>query len=399
MRPRYLDLLTRNIDRDTVRILTGVRRAGKSSVLRLYRDHLRASGVSESEIITVNFEDMRNRHLRDAQTFHEYVVKAYDDGARFLHVDEIQELDTWAQVINSLRVATDLEICVTGSNASMFSDEAATYIAGRYVTIEVWPLSLAEFRTFKGLDDEPVDESYSAWITAGGFPRVVLTQDGDLHAGMVRDIFDSIFARDIVLRGQIRDAAAFLRVARFVFASIGSPINAHKIHTRLKANGIKLSAPTVENYLRLMEQANLIFPVRRQDTRGGQWLQGGAKYYGVDLSLRDALLGTGSAGEGHDLENQIYIELRRRGYRVVVGANGGKEIDFVAAGEGRTHFIQVAFSAMDEGTRARELAAFDGLAAGASCILITLDRIFYSTGHVRRINGADFLAGLVDLPH
>lgn len=397
-RPQYLDELAAVEGNDLVRLISGVRRSGKSTLLELYRGRLQANGVSEDRILTINFEDMANDHLRDAQAFHAYVTEAMQRGVTHLHVDEVQELDQWARVINSLRSAGALEICVTGSNASMFVGEGLTYLAGRYVTIEVFPLSLAEFRVFTDAPEgEAAEVSYQRWMETGGFARSVLASTPQLSRQINRDLFDSIFTRDIALRGQVRDTAVFLCVAAFVLDNAGSPLSANRIANTLKSDGVKVSTDTVDRYLSLMVDAHLIYPCHRYDTRGRGWLKSTPKYYWVDAGLRDALTGRRASNTGHDLENQVYLELLRQRYEVFTGVNAGGEIDFLARRGDRTVFVQTALTAMDEAVLQRELSSFEGLPAGARCVLLTGDRIRLDTGFVEQVNAFDFLARSVEL--
>ncbi|MCP1386916.1 ATP-binding protein [Corynebacterium sp. TA-R-1] len=376
-----------------MRLITGVRRSGKSTLLQLYRKHLVDRGVDPAAILTINFEDLAFDPLRDAHVFHEHVRDAVTGGVTHLHVDEVQELDQWARVINSLRASQDLEICVTGSNASMFAGEGLTYLAGRYVSIEVFPLSLEEYRHFTATPEtEHVETSYQQWMVTGGFARSVLAPSPELTRQLNRDLFDSIFTRDIALRGDVRDTAVFLKVASFVLDNAGSPLSANKIANTLKSTGTPVSTDTVDRYLKLMADAHLIYPCHRYDTRGRGWLKSTPKYYWVDAGLRDALTGRRNSNTGHDLENQVYLELLRQRYEVFTGVGSGGEIDFFARRDDTELFIQVALTALDERVLERELSSFRGLPPGARCVLLTGDRLPLATGHVEQINAFDFLA-------
>lgn len=392
-RPQYLDELTTVRGNDLVRLISGVRRCGKSTLLRLYREYLLAQGVAPDAILTINFEDLAFDPLRDAAAFHAHVRDAVERGVTHLHVDEVQELDQWARVINSLRTSGDLEICVTGSNASMFAGEGLTYLAGRYTTIEVFPLSLAEFRQFTDTPaEESVEVSYRRWMDTGGFARSVLEPSPELTRQLNRDLFDSIFTRDIAIRGGVRDTAVFLKVASFVMDNAGSPLSANRIANTLTSNGNKVSTDTVDRYLALMVDAHLIYPCHRYDTRGRGWLKSSPKYYWVDAGLRDALTGRRSSNTGHDLENQVYLELLRQRFEVFTGVGPGGEIDFLARKGERTIFVQTALTALDEHVLSRELSSFAGLPPGARCVLLTGDRLPLATGEVEQINAFDFLA-------
>lgn len=397
-RNRYLDQLISWDDEpaldDVVRILSGVRRCGKSSLLSLYKQHLGAD-----KVLSINFEDLANAPLRDAERFHQFVLgEIAEQGFTHLHVDEVQEIHDWARVINSLRVSPaskGLKITVTGSNASMFSGEGLTYLAGRYIELKVFPLSLAEFRQFTPLvnaDAMPSEQAYAEWMK-GTLPATVQVGDEATQRTLNNAVFDSIFTRDIAMRGSIQDPEVFLKVARFVFDNVGSPLSVNKIANGLSSQGTKTSNHTIEKYLRLLVDAHMFYHCSRYDVRGKQYLRSGGKYYFVDPGLRDALLGRRSSNTGHDLENMVYIELLRRGYQVFSAQSAAREIDFLAEKENEKHFIQVALTALDPITLGRELRAFEGLSPGARCTLITFDRLPLATGEVKHIHAGDFLDG------
>lgn len=401
VRDYYLALLQKITDPGLVRVVTGVRRCGKSALLELYREELVGRGIPSSQILAINFEDATHEPLRDPKTFLDYVTqKKIRDNLRYLHIDEVQELKDWSRVINSLRLPEDLEICVTGSNASMFSGESTTYLAGRYLEIPMFPLSLTEFRQFRAQDGHPensLDACYRDWTRIGGFPASVLTTDPNIVSQLNASLFDSIFTRDISLRGQIRDPQTLLRVARFVFDTVGSPVSPNRIVGHLKAQGYSISPETVDRYLALMEEAHLIYHCQRYDTQGRHWLSTNGKYYFVDTALRGALLGTRNFNRGADLENQVFLELRRRGYQVATGAvslSGSRgEIDFIATKGNQNWYIQVSYLTESAETLSRELRPFAGVPVGANCILMTMDRAVPETGEIRWIDVLEFLNG------
>lgn len=389
-RDTYLSTLNRITDRDLVRIITGVRRCGKSTLLELYREQLVRSGVPPRDILAINFEDAANDHLRDPGAFLEHV---HASGASYLHVDEVQELDDWARTINSLRVNPGMEICVTGSNASMFAGEAVTYLAGRYIEIPMLPLSLAEYRSFTG-DQRAPELSYRDWLRTGGFPAAVLARDEDIAYQLNASLFDTIFTRDIALRGQIRDPEVFLRVARYVFDNSGSPLSTSRIRNHLRSQGYSTSPEAVDRYLALMQDAHLLYHCPRYDTQGKQWLKTNGKFYFVDPGLRNALLGSRELNVGHDVENMVYLELRRRGFRLSTAHRTSSEIDFLATRGAETVHVQVALSAAEEQTLARELKPLRDL---PNAYLLTGDRFPPPTGAVQWLDVFDFLAG-AELP-
>ncbi|PFG27295.1 ATP-binding protein [Corynebacterium renale] len=392
-RKRYLDELTTHVDADIVRIITGVRRCGKSSLLEMYRRHLLAHGATHEQIVSINFEDFANDTLRDPHTFHDYVKQRVAEGATYLHVDEVQELSEWPRVINSLRTTTDLEIIVTGSNASIFASKDATYMAGRYLQLDMFPLSLAEFRDFTGTAGS-LAESYVELLKNGSLPGVVTLSDDRLTRQFNSAVFDSIFTRDITIAGDVRDTEIFLRIARYIFDNAGSPVAVSKIAGTLTSSGHKVNHGTVDRYLSLMRNAHLIYPCYRYDIRGREWLRTNPKFYWVDPGLRNALLGSSfTSNRGHDLENMVYLELLRRGWEVSTGKTATGEIDFVAQQGEDTRYIQVALHTMDDATLSREVNAFNGLPAGARCYLITTDTVPPSVEHIEHVDAFAFLAG------
>ncbi|MDO5032285.1 ATP-binding protein [Corynebacterium sp.] len=371
---------------DAIRVITGVRRCGKSSLLRLYEDSL-----DGAHVLSLNFELLSTQSLRESSAFHAVVMQAYrEEGITHLLIDEVQELEDWARTVNSLRAETDLRILVTGSNASMFAGEGMTYLAGRYVELEVLPLSLAEFQRFRG-EELPAESAYAQWMK-GTLPAAALATESS-HPQLNNAVFDSIFTRDIAMRGAIQEPAVFLRVARFVFDNAGSPLSVNRIAGTLTSAGFKTSNHTIERYLQLMVDAHMFYACRPYDLRGREHLRSRGKFYFVDPGLRDALLGERTSNSGHDLENMVYLELRRRGYAVSVARSGNQEIDFMATKEQHTTYIQVALSALDEDTLKRELSAFAGAPTGARCVLITFDRLPLNTGAVEHLNAGDFLLG------
>lgn len=371
-----------------VRVISGVRRSGKSSLLELYKQH-----VGSEKVVSVNFEDFSTLGLREAQRFHEEMTaRIAATGATHLHVDEVQELDDWSQVINSLRLHENLTITVTGSNASMFVGEGLTYLAGRYIQLEMFPLSLHEYSSFAPEAPSQPSARYAEWMR-GTLPAAAQAGSPKIRREINNAIFDSIFARDIALRGAIKDPDIFMRVARFVFDNVGSQLSAHKIANYLTSAGAKTTQPTVERYLGLLVDAHMLYRCGRFDVRGKAHLKGGAKYYFVDPGLRDVLLGANSSNAGHDLENMVYLELLRRGFSVAVGNTPQGEVDFVVTRDKERYYVQVALTALDDKTLHRELSSFRGLPAGSHCILLTFDAMPLNTGEVVHLHAADFLDG------
>lgn len=278
----------------------------------------------------------------------------------------------------------------------MFAGEESTYLAGRYVSVPVFPLSLAEFCQFTSVeasDPRAVEGAYQLWLREGSFPAVALAPNEALKQALLDGIYESVFTRDIILRGRIRNEAAFVRVASFVLENIGNLTSASAIERALKSGGHRVGAETVDSYLRLMQSAHLLYRCDRFDIRGKERLRTNGKYYVVDPGLRNRVIGFRQSNHGHVTENMVYLELVRRGYEVSVGTLPGCEIDFVARREGALHYIQVSETVADPAVLQRELAPFAKLRDAHPRVLITKDRSDYGQEGVRHMNLFDFLLG------
>lgn len=393
----YMDKLEEMRAPDLVKAIVGVRRCGKSTLMKQLRNDLVESGVSPASIIYIDFELPSNGELADPQAFIAYVTeRASREEHTYLFVDEVQELDHWESTINGLRAELGLDIYVTGSNARMFAGEDMTYLSGRYVSLHVLPLSLAELCQFVGIDvseRRASEEAYDFLVREGGFPAVALAPTDALKHAILDGIYDSVFTRDILLRGKIRNEAAFARVASFVLDNIGNQTSASAISKALKSGGHAVSAETVDSYLSLMQKAHLIYRCDRYDIRGKERLRTNGKYYVVDPGLRNRVIGLRASNHGHLTENMVFLELVRRGYDVSVGTLPNSEIDFVAQDGGTRFYIQVSETVLDPATLKRELAPFAKLPDGYPRVLITKDRIDYGQDGVRHMNVYDFLLG------
>ena len=396
-RPEYESRLINSQNEEVVKILTGVRRSGKSSLLRLLGKHLISGGLPEKNIIEINFEYPRFVELQNPANFYLYVKERLpESGPAFLFVDEVQELDEWAKTINGIRAEFNIDIYATGSNSRMFAGEHLTYLSGRYIPIEVYPLSFLEFFRFKGADpsDFSIHEAlYNEYSSRGSFPAVVLAENADFAQALLGGLYDSIYSRDILLRGKIRNETAFRRVANYVFDNIGNPTSSNSIANTLKNAGHAITSDTVDSYLTLMGGAFLVYPCARYDLRGKELLKTNGKYYVVDSGLRNRVLGFRTSNHGHLSENMVFLELKRRGFDVNVGILGAAELDFVAQSQGARFYIQVSETALDPKVLNREIAPFSKLTDGYPRILITKDRVDYSTEGIRHINFYDFLLG------
>ena len=392
----YLNQIIAAKDTDFIKIITGIRRCGKSTLLKLFKEYLLQSGIEEKRIIEINYEKFQFDKLRDGKELHEYIEEKLEGQTQkcYLLLDEVQEIDNWPKVINSIRVSFDVDVYVTGSNSRVFAGEQLTYISGRYIEIKVYPLSFAEFMQFKGFEYENRAKALQEYMRIGSFPAVALTDNDALADAVIAGLFDSIFSRDILLRGKIRDEGAFYKVAKFVLDNIGNNISANVIANTLKSQGHKISVDTVDNYLTLMCNAFLLYQCERYNLRGKERLRTNGKYYVTDLGLRNHLLGYRRSDLGHAVENIVFFELKRRGYEVTTGKYDDLEIDFVGTKKDEKIYVQVSLTAIDENTLQREIKPFSLLDDKYPKILITTDEFDLSNEFFDHVNLYDFLLQL-----
>lgn len=391
-RSRYTDKLVQYKDNDFVKVITGVRRSGKSSLLVLFKEYLIDQKIEERQIIEINYEKYLYDDLKNEKSIHDYIKgKVKDSNRIYLLIDEVQELSDWAKVINSLRVSFNADIYVTGSNSRMFSGEHLTYLSGRYIEIKVLPLSFKEFLEFKSYTEQNVEEHFNEYLLIGSFPAVSLANGQELVEAILSGLFDSIFTRDIILRGKIRDEGAFYKVAKFVFENIGNSTSANAIKNTMISHGHKITSDTVDNYLQLMCDAHMLYQCERYDIRGKERLKTNGKYYVVDTGLRNRLIGYRNGNLGHVIENIVYLQLLRLGYEVTVGKNMSSEVDFIAVKGVKRLYFQVSLTALDDSTYVREMNALLKINDQYPKYLITMDKIDLSKDGIIHINLYNFL--------
>ena len=398
IRKSYLDKLIQYRDNDFIKVITGVRRSGKSSLLTLFKDYLLNQSVEEKQIVEINYEKFQFDDLKEGYRLHEYLNGKVVGGKRmYFLIDEVQEISEWAKVINSIRVNFNADIYVTGSNSRMFSGEHLTYLSGRYIEIKVLPLSFKEFLDFKGYEEQMAEDHFNEYLRIGSFPAVSLAGQEELIAAILSGLFDSIFTRDIILRGNIRDEGSFYKVAKFVFENIGNSTSANAIKNTLLSNGHKITSDTVDNYLQLMCDAHMIYQCERYDIRGKERLKTNGKYYVVDTGLRNKLIGYRQGNMGHVIENIVYLQLLRLGYEVNVGKNMSYEVDFIAIKGMHRLYFQVSLSALDEMTYEREMNSLLKINDQFPKYLITMDKIDLSKDGIVHVNLFDFLLEKTDV--
>lgn len=371
-RPMYLSKLIAQKDKDLVKVVTGIRRCGKSVLLMdLFAGWLEDQGIGGDRIIKVDLELKDNESLRDADALYEHVCKRIGrNGPYYVMIDEVQLAEGFVDVVNSLN-KKGCDVYVTGSNSTMLSSEIESAFRGRNVEIRIWPLSFAEYHRWTQGD---VRKDYNDYMLYGGMPYVTSYETREGKSGYLKMLEGTVATRDIVERHNIRNVAAFEAVYDFLCSNIGSIVSANSIAKALRGSGFSsITADTVGQYLSYLTEAFLFDKVVRFDVKGKAYLKTLNKYYIADLGLRNAHMNYRQVEVTHALENIVYLELVRRGLAVDVGKNREKEIDFVAVGDRETYYIQVAYSIADQDKRATELASFAGLDDGYKKIVITMD--------------------------
>lgn len=378
-RIQFSERLEKYKDKHIIKVITGIRRCGKSTLLKMFRNKLLKNGVQENQIIYLNFEDFDNYELLNPKNLHDYIKNhLVKDKMNYIFLDEIQNVKEFQRVIDSIFLNDNADIYITGSNAYLLSGELATLLSGRYVTIEMLPLSFKEFfQTQKNLSRT---EIYRLYVELSSFPyalNFLEDEKGTFERKAVLDylsgVYSTIVLKDVVLREKISDTKMLESVVRFIFDSIGNPISSKKIADTMTSSGRKIDTKTVEKYLSALQESFIIYEAKRYDAKGKTYLKLLEKYYAADIGLRFLLLGQKANDVGHILENVVYLELIRRGYSVFVGKVDDTEIDFVAQNSLGNTYIQVSASVRDENTLKRELRPLQALNDNYPKILLTLD--------------------------
>ncbi len=395
-RESYMARIRPFIDGDLIKVLTGIRRSGKSVMLELIKDELRARGVTEEQLVAFNFEDMRNAQLCTAEALHDELVRraASIKGKIYFFFDEIQEVERWERCVNSLRVEMDCDIYITGSNAKLLSGELATYLAGRYVEFIIYPFSFSEFLALYHSVEPDADTRtcFDRYLTFGGMPYLAnLRFDETACRQYLRDLFNSVELKDIVKRNNVRDVDMLERIIAYVTANIGTTFSSTAISKYLKNEGRRVSPETVLNYLKACSDAFLFYQVRRQDLQGKKILTVNEKYYVADHGIREAVVGGNMRDINLVLENIVFMEALRRGYSVTVGKVGEREIDFVCERHGEKCYIQVAYLLAAEETVQREFGVYEHVQDNFPKYVVSLDEFDMSRNGVRHYNIRDFL--------
>ncbi len=395
-RESYMKRIRPFIGGELIKVMTGVRRSGKSVMLELIKEELLVSGIDASDIISYNFEDMRLSGLLSAEALHEEIMMRCKDlkNRVYLFFDEIQEVKDWERCINSLRVSIDCDIYITGSNARLLSGELATYLAGRYVEFKIYPFSFEEFRNlYKSTDTDATDrQCFQKYLIYGGMPYLGnLKYEAEPSRQYLTDIFNSIELKDIIKRYNIRDAELLERIIAYVMANIGTTFSANSIAKFLKAEHRAASAETILNYMSYCCDACLFYQVKREELKGKQILASNEKYYIADHGIREAVYGGNIRDINLILENIVYLELLRRGFNVTVGKVKDREIDFVGKKKDKKIYIQVAYLLASEETIKREFEVYKEVSDNFPKYVVTMDELDMSRDGIKHMNIVDFL--------
>lgn len=395
-RKEYLKQLINWRDKKVIKVITGVRRCGKSTLMDLYKSCLLEQGVANEQIISINFEDYDYIDLLEPRNFYAYVKERIlsDGRMTYCFFDEIQNVKDFERVVDSLYIKPNVDIYITGSNAYMLSSELATLLSGRYVEIKMLPLSFKEYVEASG-DERELARKYRSYIETSSFPYVLdMKQDARVIREYLNGIYNTIVVKDITQRNKFPDAMMLESVLRFAYDNIGNILSTKKIADTMTSDGRKIDTKTVEKYLNALMESYMLYQCKRYNIKGKQYLKTLDKYYAVDMGMRKVLLGSKAMDAGHILENIVYLELLRRGYDVYIGKVDDLEVDFMAMDDKGMTYYQVFATVRDEKTLKRELASLQSINDHYPKILLTLDddpEMEYAG--IRKINAVDWLLG------
>ena len=395
-RTEYLNFLKKLKDKNIIKVVTGIRRCGKSTLFELYKKYLLENGVNKNQIISLNFENPKDMIFNDWKELYTYIeCKLLPDKMNYIFLDEIQVIPNFEKTVDGLFINKNVDLYITGSNSYMLSGELATYLTGRYMQIHMLPLSFKEYLNHYGSDNEL--KKYNTYIQNGGFPYLLnLNNNSELINNYLDGIYNTILLKDVISRNNIKDTMMLESIIKFIFDNIGQLVSTNKISNTLNSNNRKNSVNTVESYLTNLIDSYIIYKISRYDIKGKEYLKTGDKYYVCDLGLRNYLLG-GVKDYGSILENIIFLELKRRGYEIYIGKYDEEEVDFVIKNNDGIKYIQVALSVRDEDTLKRELTSLKNIKDNYPKYLITLDYDTNDFDGIKQISAIDFLTGRTNL--
>lgn len=381
-RDLYLSQLIRFKDKPLIKVITGIRRCGKSTLLSLYEAYLVKNGVDPSFIIRMNFESFAFDELTDYKSLHAYInEKIVNPQVRhYILLDEVQQVHSWEKVINSFLVDANVDIYITGSNAYLLSSELSTLLSGRYVEIKMLPLSFKEYLNFIDADSKnDMLSHFDQYLRYGGLPTVVQLLDyPETISPFLEGITNTVLLKDVIERNGVRDTALLENVLKFIASNTGNMVSTKKISDYLTSQGRKVTSDTIDNYLKMLESAFIIYKANRYDLKGKMFLKTLEKYYLVDMGIKNQLTGMRNTDYGHTLENIVYLELIRRGYDVAIGKLGSYEVDFVATKLNEKIYYQVSATVQGEDTFKREIRPLQSIKDNYPKYILTMDRTIFN---------------------
>ena len=395
-RALYLSKLIQFKDKPLIKVITGIRRCGKSTLLSLFEKHLIADGIDEAHVIRINLESFEFDEITTYKALHAYIKERMHDNTPRYYVllDEVQLIPGWEKAVNALLVDANVDVYITGSNAHLLSSELSTLLSGRYVEIKMQPLSFKEFLDFTGTDRaEQHQIMFDQYLEFGGLPTVVeLLEHVETIGPFLEGIYNTVLMKDVVERNSVRDPALLESILKFLAANVGSIVSTKKISDYLSSSGRKTTSDTIDNYLKMLESAFIIYKANRYDLKGKMFLKTLEKYYMVDMGIRNRLAGLRNTDYGHVLENVVYLELIRRGYEVSIGKIGTLEVDFIAEKTNERIYYQVSATVLDEASKTRELRPLQAIADNYPKYMLTMDQtIFSDYAGIKVQNIIDFL--------
>lgn len=391
LRRQYLEKLQKLQNKRIIKVVTGIRRCGKSTLLQQFRTLLLQSGVSEKQIISINFEDISFEDLLEYRKLYAYVLEHMQkDKMNYVFLDEVQNVPDFQKAVDSLFIKDNVDVYITGSNARMLSGELATLLSGRYIEIPMLPLSFAEYFELVGGEKR---DAWKQYFLFGGFPYAAKIEEDDIRNEYLSGIYNTVLLKDIVANKKVQDVPLLESMIKFLLDNVGNVVSSKKIADSLTSYGRKTTPITVENYINYLIQSFVMYKAERYDVKGKQYLKTLEKYYLVDVGFRRLLLKDSGRDIGHILENIVYLELIRRGYTVSIGKIEDKEIDFIAEKAGEKMYFQVAASVLDEDTYSREIAPLKKVPDHYPKYIISMDEIPMGEDGIQQINVIDFLLG------
>lgn len=380
-RELYMNKLIAYKDTEFIKIITGIRRCGKSSLLKLFMEKILEENKT-ANVIYMNFESFEFDDITNYKDMYNKIKEKINKKEKnYILLDEVQRIKEWEKAVNALTVDFNSDIYITGSNAYLLSSELSTFLSGRYIEIRILPLSFKEFLDFTKLEDNlTIEDKFIEYVKFGGMPGIItFKNEENLYENAIKGIYNTVFMKDVVERNKLVDATLLEKILKFLMSNIGSLISSKKIADFLTSQGTKITHNTVLNYLKMLENAYIIYRVPRYDIKGKELLKTLEKYYIVDTGIRNIILGFRNSDFGHIIENIVYFELLRRGYEVTIGKTDSLEVDFIATNSNDKKYYQVTYTMIDESVKNRELNSLKNINDNYEKTVLTMDKLYNNT--------------------